>query len=204
MANPTVTPIMTPARGPGGPDAQPIYLVDVWGNPIQGTEPNISVAIRNGQGYMVGTGAATATNPSLTVCALSLFNAASGKSVLIYSIRVPAAANNYSLANAVRQTTVDPTGTTGFTAVPTIFNMKPGGVGSVVSACASPTAIAASITATGTVMFYYAVPGLQEVELLSNGAVLLLPAGSANGLEITTLVATAGNNFGATARYIEF
>ncbi len=37
MANPTVTPIMTPARGPGVPDAQPVYLVDVYGNPIGST-----------------------------------------------------------------------------------------------------------------------------------------------------------------------
>ena len=36
MANPTVTPIMTPARGPNVPDAQPIYGVDVYGNPITG------------------------------------------------------------------------------------------------------------------------------------------------------------------------
>ena len=34
--NPTTTPIMTPARGPNVPDAQPVYLVDVYGNPIIG------------------------------------------------------------------------------------------------------------------------------------------------------------------------
>lgn len=32
--NPTITPIMTPARGPNVPDAQPVYSVDVYGNPI--------------------------------------------------------------------------------------------------------------------------------------------------------------------------
>lgn len=37
MANPTVVPIMTPATGPGGPFANPIYLVDVYGNPITGS-----------------------------------------------------------------------------------------------------------------------------------------------------------------------
>lgn len=34
MPNPTITPIMTPARGPNVPDAQPVYGVDVYGNPI--------------------------------------------------------------------------------------------------------------------------------------------------------------------------
>ena len=39
MANPTVTPIMTPARGPNVPDAQPIYIVDQYGNLINSTNP---------------------------------------------------------------------------------------------------------------------------------------------------------------------
>lgn len=32
MANPTATPILPPARGPNVPDAQPVYLVDQYGN----------------------------------------------------------------------------------------------------------------------------------------------------------------------------
>jgi hypothetical protein len=34
MANPTTTPIMTPATGPGNPLANPLYLVDQYGNPF--------------------------------------------------------------------------------------------------------------------------------------------------------------------------
>lgn len=39
MANQTVTPIMTPASGPGGPLANPFYLVDQYGNPFTLASP---------------------------------------------------------------------------------------------------------------------------------------------------------------------
>ena len=34
MPNPTNTPMMPPATGPSGDEALPIYIVDVYGNPI--------------------------------------------------------------------------------------------------------------------------------------------------------------------------
>ena len=58
MANPTITPIMPPASGPGNPLANPIYLVDQYGNPVSAesqangvalnTIQEMSVALYNG------------------------------------------------------------------------------------------------------------------------------------------------------------
>ena len=58
MPNPIVTPIMPPATGPGGPFANPVYLVDQYGNPISSeslpsgaalnTIQEMSVALYNG------------------------------------------------------------------------------------------------------------------------------------------------------------
>jgi len=61
MANPTVTPIMTPARGPGVPDAQPVYYVDIYGN-VNGIVGSQPLLISTG-----GTQAKTVTPTSLTV-----------------------------------------------------------------------------------------------------------------------------------------
>ena len=69
MANPTITPIMTPARGPNVPDAQPVYQVDVYGNPITlGDYPPNAVAITASSGNQANaTATATlAANPTKT------------------------------------------------------------------------------------------------------------------------------------------
>ena len=69
MANQTITPIMTPARGPNVPDAQPVYQVDVYGNPITlGDYPPNAVAITASSGNQANaTAAATlAANPTKT------------------------------------------------------------------------------------------------------------------------------------------
>lgn len=77
MANPTVTPIMTPARGPNVPDAQSIYIVDVYGNPITSINPapitlydangnRIAFNADNSQILNVTSGTTTQTSPDQT------------------------------------------------------------------------------------------------------------------------------------------
>ena len=61
MANQTVTPIMTPARGPNVPDAQPVYGVDVYGNPVtpaSGDYPANAVPITASSGNQANATAA--------------------------------------------------------------------------------------------------------------------------------------------------
>jgi hypothetical protein len=101
-------------------------------------------------------------------------------------------------------TTTDTSGTTGFTNVITAANSKPGGSASVASCCSSPNSISVSITPTGTVVDAFSLGGNAELELLTNGATILLPSGSANGIEVVVFVSTAGNAFLAMVRWLEF
>ena len=201
MANPTVTPIMTPARGPNVPDAQPVYLVDVYGNPIMGAEASIATYIRNGQGFIYSSanGLVTATNPNLLVCGLSIFNPGSPKNILIYSILAYTAGGS-----PLQATTANPSGTTGFTGTGmAATNAKLGGSGSVASLSVTPTGVTVTVAAPGT---FLSILGSASVgqELLPNGAMILLPAGANNGIAIMLFVATAGGGFGAVAKGIEF
>ena len=77
MANPTTTPIMTPATGPSNPFAAPTYLVDVFGNPLSTTNPapttlydangnRIAFNADNNQIMNVTSGTTTQTSPDQT------------------------------------------------------------------------------------------------------------------------------------------
>lgn len=179
------------------------FLLDSSGRLI--SIGSIEDAIRNGKGFQATSGnLKTATNTNLSTCPLSVFNpSASGKSILIYSIRVGTSSAT-SGSNSLNMTTTDPSGTTGFTNIITPANAKPGAGSSVASCCSSPNSISASITATGTVVDAFSLGGNAELEVLTNGATILLPSGSANGIELVIFVSTAGNAFLATVRWLEF
>lgn len=226
--------ILFPAGSPSGvPVAQPIYLVDIYGNPITSTNgigvnvlnanPNgqstmansapvaiasnqsgigtivlpsitdtwISQAIRNGQGYNYSTGQQT-TAGAANSTEVSLFNpAASGKSLLVYSIRVFITIASFG---QLRLITVDPALTAG-----TLQNMKPGGAGSVANFTWS--VVAQSVI--GAALDSLSSNGAPNIELLTNGAVWLLPSGAANGLAVF-INATAVLTQQVTMRGIEF
>lgn len=169
------------------------------------TESNIISWIRNGYGFIASYGASTATNPSLKVCAFSLFNPSnSGVSVIIYSIRINSGSSSVGSDNSVNITTSDPSGTTGFTQTFSATNQGAGTTSSVVSLCASANNTSANVTATGTTVDTFGSTSNASTELLSNGAIYFLPNGLAKGISIFEHVSTAGNVFGATVRWIEY
>ncbi len=136
------------------------------------TEDQIRAWIANGQGFAASTGmlnSASGTNNY----ALSLFNPnTSGKNILIYSIQV--SNGNGGMTAILQRVTVDPA----FTAV-TLLNAKLGGSASAIAGHVSQAT--SNQTLSGT---YDQVITLASttMELLTNGAAILLPNGSNNGL----------------------
>lgn len=185
-------------------------FLDGIGNVLSPTNPaiveqNIQNWIRAGNGLVYATpwNSVTATNNSLNVCALSIFNPSnSGKSLLIYSIQtVDGGANSIG---RLQLTTTDPSGGTGFTGTPTSSNSKAGGAATVASLSCSATAIAASVTVPGTIYGIFGQGSNTMNEVLTNGTAILLPSGVANGMAVITYVPTAGQIFGALVKAIEF
>jgi len=177
-------------------------------NPVI-TELNIPNWIRSGNGFSYTNGLSgtsypvTATNNNLLVCALSIFNPSnSGKNILIYSIKVACTGSGPS--GKIFATTTDPSGTTGYTGVAVAANAKLGGAATVASLSASASAIAASPATSGTPMESYAIASGSAIEVLTNGSVILLPSGSANGISIMAFVPTAGQTFVCTAKGVEY
>jgi hypothetical protein len=160
-----------------GLDAAGNLKVAPGGNPVTNptiTQDQIRAWIANGQGFSAGTGilnSATSTNNY----PLSMFNPNnSSKSVVLYSIQV---ANGSGGATALLQLV---TSNPAFANQVTPINMKAGGPSSALPA--------AAITAA-TINQAIAAPYEQVVtlasttlELLTNGATILLPNGSNNGL----------------------
>lgn len=163
-------------------------------------ENNIQNWVRSGNGYSASTGKlASATNGNLTVGGLSIFNpAASGKNILIYRILVHVSVAAYTQANL---TTVDPA----FSNTVTPQNIKAGGAGSAASVTSSANGVTASVTVSGNIFGEAVVSSsVPTMELLTNGATILLPAGSANGVAIFPTLGTAGTAWAITAQWIEF
>jgi len=186
---------MPPARGPNVPDAQPIYLVDLYGNPIMGAEATIEAFIRNGQGFSANTG--FQTNVATGNFALSIFNpAANTKNALIYSIIVIEGATISQVQ--CNFTTTDPA--YGTPAV--VLNCNPKGPGSSLSTV-SYAATTQTLGPAGTVVVARRIPVNTDLEMLTNGRVILLPAGSANGLTTFT-TPTGASNWEIIASWVEF
>jgi hypothetical protein len=169
------------------------------------TSDQLRYFLENGQQfvYTCAVGLATATNPSLTVCGLSVFNPAnSGKSILLFGIQPFVGGSSPN--NQLRLTTVDPAGTTGFTGTGmAASNAKAGALGvSVASLSSSPNGIAASPATPGSFLRVFGLASNAMVEILSNGACYLLPPG--NGLAALIFVPTAAQLFGCTMAAVEF
>lgn len=86
MANPTVTPIMTPATGPSNPFAGPVYLVDQFGNPLSSTNPQ---PVAQASDYPAGAIPITATSGNqANAVATATLAAAAGKTTYITGFEV--------------------------------------------------------------------------------------------------------------------
>lgn len=162
-------------------------------NPVM-IETNIQNAIRNGQGYAATTGSLTSTSGN--AFPLSIFNpSGSGKNILIFSLKVSATGGQFTLDT--RAKTTDPAFSTALTPV----NLKIGGSASVLTS--SVTTVNSNQTISGTQIEYDMVLGNTSYELLTNGDVILLPNGSAEGLTLY-LVTGASGNYVLNAKWIEF
>lgn len=128
---------------------------------------------------------------------LSIFNpAASGKSILIYSIRAMAAsAVSSSITARLKFTTTDPA----YGSAATVSNQKAGGAASsIASNCTFVTTNTAPTSPSAQVEIANG-----PLELLQNDQIIVLPAGSSNG--ITLLLETyAAGAYSIGVKYVEF
>jgi hypothetical protein len=158
-----------------GLDAAGNLKVTSGGNPVTNptiTEDQMRAWIANGQGFSASTGilnSASGTNNY----ALSIFNPnTSGKNILIYSIQV--ANGSGGMTAILQRVTADPA----FTAV-TPLNAKLGGSASAIAGHVSQAT--SNQTLSGTYDQVITIANT-TMELLTNGAAILLPNGSNNGL----------------------
>jgi len=179
-------------------DAAGNLKVASGGNPVTNpaiTEDQIRAWIANGQGFSASTGilnSAAGTNNY----PLSIFNPNnSGKSILLYSIQV---ANGSGGATALLQLV---TSNPAFANQVTPINMKAGGPNSALPAAA----ITAAATNQAIAAPYEQVVTLASttLELLTNGAAILLPNGSNNGIVQYVQTYSAAIN-AVLIRWIEF
>lgn len=159
------------------------------------TEDQIRAWIVNGQGFTGSTGmmnSATGTNNN----PLCVFNpAGSGKNILIYSLSISSGtAGATGMSVLLTYVTADPV----YGSAAVVVNARCGGVASAIASSCTFTTINQSVS--GTIQF---VSSNSPVELLTNGSMVLLPAGSANGVTVflQTYAAGIGN---ITAKWIEF
>ena len=179
-------------------DAAGNLKVSPGGNPVTNpaiTEDQIRAWIANGQGFSASTGilnSAAGTNNY----PLSIFNPNnSGKSILLYSIQV---SNGSGGMTALLQLV---TSNPAFANQITPINMKAGGPNLVLPAAA----ITAATTNQAIATPYEQVVTLASatLELLTNGAAILLPNGSNNGLVAYVQTYAAAIN-SILMRWIEF
>lgn len=157
-------------------------------NPVI-TENNILNWIRNGQGFVASPTQQT-SGGTLTI-GYSIWNASnSGKTVVIYSLRIGLQTSNYSsmyltTANPALSNTLTPS------------NSKPGsGISSVATVTWQNTATSSS----GTFFEQIITPGSAITEMLSASEEIDLPPG--NGLLL--LVPTASSNWTVVGKWVEF
>ncbi|GCE21611.1 hypothetical protein [Dictyobacter kobayashii] len=149
-----------------------------------------------GHAYSVHSGlqsAAAGTNDY----PLSLFNpAGSGKSILVYSLRVAASNAATNAINArLKLTTSDPA----YGSQATVSNQKAGGAASAIASSCTYT----TTSTTPTAPFAMVDIGNGPLELLQNEQCVYLPAGSANGLTLTLETSAAGSYI-ISMKYVEF
>jgi hypothetical protein len=160
----------------------------------QAIDTEIYQAIRAGKGY-------SASMPNLNpgtggFYAFELFNPASSKGMLVYSILVNS--KSYNVVTCLLTSTTEPTLATPQNA--TIVNLAGGNAGVGNASCKYSTA--AGIPGGGTQFQAVECPGDGTMELLSNGAALWLPASVQSGLMLYTYV-NANTIFAVAAKYLE-
>lgn len=156
------------------------------------TEDQLRSWIINGQTFtasigLLSSGAGTNNYP------FSIFNPSSAKSVLIYVLR--AVTGTGSMTGFMVTTTVDPA----YATAATVTNSKGRGLGSAIAATCTFT----STTQTLPSNFAQVEIDTKVINFLTNGAAILLPAGTDNGITIFLQVYTAGLN-SLTAQWVEF
>ncbi|HLG62763.1 MAG TPA: hypothetical protein VKY19_12560 [Ktedonosporobacter sp.] len=153
-------------------------------------QPWITSMILQGKGFMCSTGLLNVAAGNYPLC---IFNAASGKNVLIYSLRTVTGTN--SMTSFMQIVTTNPA----FASAATITNAKLGGPASALAT----TCTFASTSQTLTAPYNQVEVGTQPLELLANGQALLLPANLSQGVVVFLQTYSAGFN-SLTARWIEF
>lgn len=165
------------------------------------TADQIQAAILLGKGYAATTGTfSTATNGNL-VMGMCVFNSSSsGKNIYIFSIRWHQVTSGNKTIK-YHTTTTNPAYATTITPSPLQVGSANTSVATVTSAANGATA---SIATSGTQQDMLFASALGTFELLPSGAGMYLPSGVAAGVAVYGTVATAGDNWGATFKWIEF
>lgn len=146
-------------------------------------EMNTQTWARNGQAFSATTTRVLAAGALTT--GVSLFNpATSGKNILIFSIKM--GLNNNLIAGQITLTTVDPALGTAMN----VYNMKAGGAASAIAS--SLSYVNGAATQSGNVFDFFQAPAGDFREALLNNKVILLPAGSANGVALFPNIPAAG------------
>lgn len=171
------------------------------GNPLAPTNPaivemNLQTWTRNAQVCSATTTRLLAS--AAQNCGASVFNpATSGKNILIFSIKM--GLNNNLIAGQVTLTTADPA----FGTAMNCLNMKAGGPASVLVAANSLSYVNGAATQSGTVFDFFQAPAGDFREALLNNKVILLPAGSANGVALFPSIPASGY-WVVTITYVEY
>lgn len=169
-------------------------LVPGNSNPVI-TQDVIRGLIAAGQGFTVSSGKVA---PSVAgTFGTAIFNASTAKNALIYSIRVFASA---LLGGSLNLVSADPAFGTPLVA----YNQKPGAGTSLMTLDGAAATPSVGFSAAGNTIETLSFVGGQTIEILTNGAVILLPAGASNGLVCYLNTSGTTQSYIMTYRYLEF
>ena len=169
---------------------------------LSATNPEINISniqqlILNGQAFNFSTGKVAA---AANMAGQFWVPASSSKNVLIWSVRT-----GYSNANQMEQfdyiTAQDTNITAGTNASANALNLKGGGAAPASGATLYYNGGVAG--PSGTPLDFLPTPFTTNVELLSSGMFLLIPAGTAGGIAVYS-VTTATGSWSFTVRTVEF
>jgi hypothetical protein len=128
---------------------------------------------------------------------LSIFNPAnSGKTILVYSVRVSSGtASSNSISLLLQTTTINPA----YANAATVANTRAGGAASAIAS----TCTFSSSGLTISPPYLQVEISTGPIDAFNNGGYIILPAGSANGLTALLQTYASGIN-NITARWLEF